>query len=60
MASQPLDELGRPEPRIHPQGQLAGRAGPAQPGDQLIDEAEDAAGGVGRTLAQPRVQHLAA
>jgi len=60
VGSQPLDELGRPEPRVHPQGQLAAGAGPAQAGHQLVNEAEDAAGGVGRALAQPGMQHLAA
>jgi hypothetical protein len=60
MASEPLDELGRPESRVHPQGQLAAGAGAAQAGDEFVDESEDAAGGVGRALAQPGVQHLAA
>jgi hypothetical protein len=34
-------------------------AGAAQPSHQLINEPQDAAGGVGRALAQPGVQHLA-
>jgi DNA-binding CsgD family transcriptional regulator len=55
VASQPLGELGRPDPRVHPQGQLAAGAGPAQPGDQFVDEAGDAAAGVGRALTQPGV-----
>ena len=60
MGAEPPDELGRPEPRVHPEGQLAAGAGAAQPGHQLVNESEDAAGGVGRALAQPGVQHLAA
>jgi hypothetical protein len=60
VAAQPADELGRPEPRIHPQGQLAAGASAAQAGDELVDESEDAAGGVGAALAQPGVEHLAA
>jgi hypothetical protein len=60
MASEPLDALGRPESRVHPQGQLAAGPGAAQAGDELIAEPEDAAGGVGCALAQPGVQHLTA
>jgi hypothetical protein len=51
VAAKPLDELGRPEPRVHPQGQLAAGAGAAAPGHQLVGEPEDAAGGVGAALA---------
>src|SRR4030095_4941139 len=40
--------------------ELADRAGAAQPGHQLINEPGDAAGGVGRALAQPGMQQLAA
>jgi hypothetical protein len=53
VGAQPPDELGRPESRVHPQGELAAGAGAAQAGHQLVNEAEEAAGGVGAALAQP-------
>jgi hypothetical protein len=51
--------LADQNPRVHPQGQLAACASPAQPGHQLVNEPGDAAGGVSRASAQPSVQHLA-
>ena len=60
MVAQPLAGGGRPESRVHPDGELAAGAGAADPADQLVDEPGHAAGGVGPPGPQPGVQHLAA
>jgi hypothetical protein len=44
---------------VAPQQDLPDRAGPADPGEQLVDEAQRAALGVGLALAQAHVQDLA-
>jgi hypothetical protein len=44
------DGLGRPEPRIGAQGQLAAGARAAHPGGQFVDEPCGAAGGVARPV----------
>jgi hypothetical protein len=51
--------LGRPEPRVGPQGQLAGRAGAADPSGQLVDEPLRAAARRGPTGPLPGVEDLA-
>jgi hypothetical protein len=47
VGAQPGDDLGRPEPRISPEDQLAGGARAVDPPDQLVHEPGRAAGGVG-------------
>src|SRR5512132_4385610 len=59
VGAKPPNQPGRPEPRVHPQGQLPAGVGAAQPGHQLVNEPENATGGVGRALAQPGVHDLA-
>jgi hypothetical protein len=51
--------LADPEPGIHANGELTAGAGAAQPGDELVGEPHDPAGGVGAALAQPGVEDLA-
>ena len=53
------DGGGGPEARVEAHRDLTGGPGPAQPGDELLDEALGAALGVGRALAHPGVEHLA-
>jgi hypothetical protein len=60
VAAAGADGLGRPEPRIHPHGQLPRRASPPDSPGELVDEAGGAAGGVGPPGALAGVQHLTA
>jgi hypothetical protein len=55
-----LMSLADQNPESIRKGELAAGAGAAQAGHQFVDGSEAAAGGVGRALAQPGVQHLAA
>ena len=48
-----------PKARVEAHDELAGGPGPAHPGDELFDEAHRAALGVGRSLAQAGMEHLA-
>jgi hypothetical protein len=59
VAAAGADGLGRPEPRVGADGQLAAGAGAAHPGGQFVDEAGGAAGGVGPPGALAGVQDLA-
>jgi hypothetical protein len=47
------------EAGVETHGELAYRTGPAQAGDEFLDEALGPALGVGRPLSQPRMEHLA-
>jgi len=58
VAPQRRDGLGRPEPRVHADGQLAGGTSAAHAGDELINESGHAAGGVGPAGPLAGVQHL--
>ena len=51
--------LGRPEPRVGPQGQLAADAGTTHPPGQLLHEPFGTAGGVGPPGAHAGMQYLA-
>ena len=56
-APQGVDQGMGPEPRVGPQAQRGGGAGPADTGDELFDEALGAP--LAGTFAQPGVEHLA-
>jgi hypothetical protein len=59
MVDDGLDDLPGPEPGIHPEDQLSGRARPADPTGGLAHEPLRATPGSGRAFAHPGVQDLA-
>ena len=59
LLAQARGDLPVPEPRVRAQQDLPGRAGAPNAGQQLVDEAQRAALGVGLARAQTDVQDLA-